>query len=95
MEPALTDSGGSQRENSLRRITNHEGTDMKVSEIYIIETKAENKSNYGDYQLFSSLEELQEFVLNEDDTIAGRRAWVVDLNKLPKKTVKLAEVTLV
>ena len=68
---------------------------MKVSEIYIIETKAENESNYGDYQLFSSLEELQEFVLNEDDTIAGRRAWVVDLNKLPKKTVKLAEVTLV
>lgn len=68
---------------------------MKLSKLYIVEIEKENKSRYGDYAAFATFEELKDSVESDPDTYGDKAVYVVDLNKFPRQTVKMAEVVIV
>lgn len=65
----------------------------KISPIFVLETSHETKNNYGDYEIFASMEQVEDSV-NERDSLEGTRAWEIDLNALPAKVVRRSRVVL-
>ena len=65
-----------------------------LSPVYIVQIAPETKSNYGEFEIFESLESLKGVVNDDPDRYMDRSAWIVNLNAVIRQTVKISDVSL-